>query len=124
MSDYQLVGHHVRVIWKEARPGGGKAETPIFRGQVLQRDETGLWLWGRFFTEKADTISLREVPREKDTDHRLYFAPWTSIDSVEIMVENTKQFETHQLVMTRTTNAPPTAAATPASTPASPKTPS
>ena len=87
MSEYHLVGHHVRVVWKDVRPGGGKAETTIFRGQALHKDDTGLWLWGRFFLEKADTLSIREFPKEKDTDLRMYFAPWTSIDSVEIIGE-------------------------------------
>ena len=114
MSDYQLDGHHVRVVWREARPGGGRAETTIFRGQALHEDEIGLWLWGRFFMEKADTRSVREVPKEKDVDLRMYFVPWTSIDSVEIIGENTKQFEIHQLVLNRTSAA---------STPTSPEHP-
>jgi hypothetical protein len=105
MSEYHLVGHHVRVVWKDARPGGGKAETTIFRGQALHKDDTGLWLWGRFFLEKADTLSIREFPKEKDTDLRMYFAPWTSIDSIEIIGEKTKQFEVHQLVLNRTSQA-------------------
>jgi hypothetical protein len=102
MSEYHLVGHHVRVFWKDSHPGGGKAETTIFCGQALHKDEIGLWLWGRFFLEKADTLSVREFPKEKDTDMKMYFVPWTSIDTVEIIGEKTKQFEVHQLVMSRT----------------------
>jgi hypothetical protein len=105
MSEYHLVGHHVRVVWKNSRAGAGKAETSIFRGQALQKDETGIWLWGRFFLEKADTLSVRENPMDKDSDPRLFFAPWSSIDSIEIIAEKTKQFETHQLIMNRTSAA-------------------
>jgi len=102
MEEYQLAGHHVRILWRDFNPKvGNKSESTIFRGQVSQKDDTGLWLWGRFFLEKVDTQSLREMPRDKEHENKLYFAPWTSIESVQVILEGTRDHEIHQLILSR-----------------------
>ncbi len=102
MEQYQLAGHHVRILWKDsAGKSGNKSENTIFRGQVSQKDDSGLWLWGRFFLEKVDTISLRELPRDKETENKLFFAPWTSIETVQVILEGTRDHEVHQLILSR-----------------------
>jgi hypothetical protein len=102
MDNYQLVGHHVRIIWRDITPKpSNQVGGTIFRGQVASADANGLWLWGRFFIEKADTRSVREMPREKDGEIRMYYGPWLSIDSIQIIPENTKEFEIHQTILTR-----------------------
>ena len=102
MEEYQLAGHHVRILWKDSSPKtGNKTENTIFRGQVSQKDDTGLWLWGKFFVEKVDTQSLREFPRDKDAENKLFFAPWSSIESVQVILEGTRDHEVHQLILSR-----------------------
>ena len=112
MPDYELVGQQVRVVWKEEGLGAGRAEITIFRGQVLKEADKGLWLWGRLFWERAEMPSRREYPKDKDPEMRIYFAPWTSISSIEIIEAGTKQFEIHQMVLNRkatTQGTPPPA---------------
>jgi len=102
MEEYQLAGHHVRILWNDSCPkSGNKTENTIFRGQVSQMDPSGLWLWGRFFLEKVDTQSLREMPKDKETENKLFFAPWTSIVSVQVILEGTRDHEVHQLILSR-----------------------
>lgn len=102
MEEYQLAGHHVRILWKDSNPKAtNKSENTIFRGQVSQKDESGLWIWGRFFLEKVDTLSLRELPRDKEAENKLYFAPWGSIESVQVILEGTRDHEIHQLILSR-----------------------
>jgi hypothetical protein len=106
MDEYQLAGHHVRILWKDSpTKSNNKSENTIFRGQVYQKDESGLWLWGRFFLEKVDTISLREIPRDKEGENKLYFAPWTSIESVQVILEGTRDHEIHLLILSRRSEA-------------------
>jgi hypothetical protein len=102
MEKYQLEGHYVRIVWRDFTSKlSNQVGGIIFRGQVAHQDTHGLWVWGRFFFEKADTRSIREIPKEKDGESKMYYGPWLSIDSVQIIQENTKDYETHQLVMTR-----------------------
>ena len=102
MDEYKLVGHHVRIIWRDITPKlSNQVGGTIFRGQVAARDDQGIWLWGRFFTEKADTRSIREMPREKDGEARMYYGPWFSIDSIQIIPEGSKDYEIHQTILTR-----------------------
>jgi hypothetical protein len=107
MENYQLEGHHVRIVWREftARLSNQVGST-IFRGQVAHQDAQGLWLWGRFFLEKADTRSVREMPREKEGETKMFYAPWLSIDAIQIIPEDSKDYEVHQLVLTRKGDAP------------------
>ncbi len=110
MGNYQLMGQHVRVVWREFVPRmSNQVGATIFRGQVAQVDEQGLWLWGRFFNEKADTRSIREQPKEKDGEMKMFFGPWLSIESVQIVPEDSKDYEVHQLVISRKNDAPPPA---------------
>jgi hypothetical protein len=102
MEEYRLAGHHVRIVWKELAPKtSNKPEQTVFRGQVSHQDISGLWLWGNFFVEKVDTISVREMPKDKEAEARLYFAPWSSIEVVQIVLENTRDFDVHKLVLSR-----------------------
>jgi len=109
MENYQLEGHYVRIIWRDfTSKMSNQVGATVFRGQVAHQDTHGLWLWGRFFFEKADTRSIREQPREKDGESKMYFGPWLSIDSIQIVPENSKDYEIHQTVMTRKSDLPPT----------------
>ncbi len=111
MDQYQLAGHHVRILWKDSlSKTTNKSENTIFRGQVYQKDESGLWIWGRFFLEKVDTISLRELPKDKEGENKLYFAPWTSIESVQVILEGTRDHEIHLLILSRKTDVMKSAA--------------
>jgi hypothetical protein len=101
MEDYKLVGRHVRVTWKTLPARTPHNEQTIFRGEVTHQENSGLWIWGDFFIEKAETMSVREVPRDKDSEDRLYFAPWGSIDVVQVIDEKTRDFEIHQVVISR-----------------------
>lgn len=107
MQNYKLVGHHVRIVWREFTPRvSNQISNTIFRGQVAHQDEHGLWLWGRYFIEKVDTKSVRELPREKDGEMRMYFGPWISLDSIQVIPEDSKDYKIHQLVMTRKNDIP------------------
>jgi hypothetical protein len=55
--------------------------------------------------EKVDTISLRELPRDKEIENKLYFAPWTSIENVQVILEGTREHEIHQLILSRRNDA-------------------
>jgi hypothetical protein len=102
MENYQLEGHYVRIVWRDfASKFSNQVGANIFRGQVAHQDAQGLWLWGRFFYEKTDTRSVREQPREKDGETKMYYAPWMSIDAVQIISEGSRDYEVHQLVMSR-----------------------
>jgi hypothetical protein len=105
MEDYNLTGQHVRIVWNVHTSFGPHNGQTIFRGNVYQRDEMGLWVWGSFFVERADTISVREVPRDKNPESRLYYAPWSSIEVVQIVEEGTKEFEVHELILSRRAEA-------------------
>lgn len=108
VENYQLAGQHVRIVWREFTSRlSNQIGGTIFRGQVAHQDAQGLWLWGRFFFEKADTRSVREQPREKDGESKMYYGPWLSMDSIQIISEDSKDFEVHQLVMTRKNEASP-----------------
>ena len=105
MDNYKLAGHHVRILWREFTSRiSNQVGSTLFRGQVAHQDDQGLWLWGRFFYEKADTRSIRELPREKDGEMKMYYAPWFSLESIQIIQEDSKEFEIHQLVLTRKTD--------------------
>jgi hypothetical protein len=92
----------VRITWKDSNPKpSNQAGATIFRGQVVHVDYQGLWLEGRFFVEKADTQTLREIPRDKEEEPRLYYGPWTSLDEILIIPEGSKDFEVHQVVLAR-----------------------
>ncbi len=101
MERFKLVGHQVRVTWINLPGRSPHNEQTLFRGEVSHEDDKGLWLWGSFFIEKAETLSVREVPRERDDEDRLYFAPWSSIEVVQIIAEDSKDFETHKLILSR-----------------------
>lgn len=98
-ESYQLTGQHVRLSWRENKE---RPETTILRGQVLQEDDRGLWIWGRFFLERMDTRSLREVPRDRENEFKLFFIPWGSIEVAQIIQEKTRDYEVHQLILNRT----------------------
>ncbi len=101
MESFNLAGHHVRITWNLLPTRTPHNEQTIFRGEVSHRDETGLWLLGSFFIEKAETLTVREVPRDKEPESRLYFAPWSSMEVIQIIEEGSKDFEVHQRVMAR-----------------------
>lgn len=100
-SPTTLVGRHVKIFWPDASRVGGKLEALLFRGRVFHQDREGIWLEGRFFVEKADTLSVRAFPKEKEPDDRAFFVPWSSVGVVELIREGTKEFEIHQLVRAR-----------------------
>src|ERR1041385_9024893 len=99
MENYKLVGRHVRITWIGLPGRSPHNEQTLFRGEVAHENANGLWLWGSFFIEKAETMSVREIPRNKDDEDRLYFAPWSSIEMVHVIDESSKDFETHQLIL-------------------------
>ena len=101
MESYNLAGHPVRITWKTLSAKTPHNEQAIFRGEVAHRDEAGLWLRGSFFIEKAETLTVREVPRDKNPESQLFFAPWSSIEVIQIIDEDSKEFEIHQLIMAR-----------------------
>jgi hypothetical protein len=101
MENFKLAGHQVRVTWISLPGRSPHNEQTLFRGEVAHEDERGLWLWGSFFVEKAETMSVREVPRDRDDEDRLYFAPCSSIEAVQIIAEDSKDFETHKLILAR-----------------------
>ncbi|HUO58621.1 MAG TPA: hypothetical protein VMV05_10645 [bacterium] len=101
MESYNLTGHAVRITWNTLASKTPHNEQTIFRGEVAHKDDTGLWLFGRFFTEKAETLSVREIPRDKNPENQLFFAPWTSIEAIQIIEEDSREFEIHQLVLSR-----------------------
>jgi hypothetical protein len=106
MENYQLEGHYVRIVWRDfGSKFSNQIGATIFRGQVAHQDAQGLWLWGRFFLEKTDTRSIRELPREKDGENKMYYSPWISIDTVQIVPEGSRDYEVQQLVMARKNEA-------------------
>lgn len=109
MSDeYRLPGQHIRVLWRDLKPKPeGKPENTILRGQVLAENEHGLWVWGRFFLERMDTMSLREIPRENENEFKMYFCPWGSVDVIQIIQPNTRDSEVHNLILNRTSEEGP-----------------
>jgi hypothetical protein len=113
MDTFKLAGHSVRITWTTLAAKNPHNEQTLFRGEVSHQEEKGLWLWGSFFVEKAETLTVREVPRDKDAEDKLYFAPWSSIEVVEIIPEGTKAHEIHQLILSRRDNRPKEAGAHP-----------
>jgi len=102
MDPLELDGKHVKIQWRDSNPKvGNKPEMTTLRGEVIQKDLGGLWVRGRFFVEKADTMSVREMPKEKESVDKQYFVPWHSVDVIEIVEEGSKEFEIHQLVRSR-----------------------
>lgn len=107
MSDdnFKLTGRQVRITWMALPYKAALNESTIFRGAVTHEDDNGIWIYGSFYVERAETLSVREVAKHKDETDRFYFAPWTSIDVVQIIEEGTKDYEIHQIIMSRRQNS-------------------
>ena len=107
MSDdnFKLEGRQVRITWMALPYKATQNESTIFRGAVTHEDGKGIWIYGSFFVEKAETLSVREAPKHKDEIDRFYFAPWSSIDVVQIIEEGTKDHEIHKIVLSRRQNS-------------------
>lgn len=101
MENFKLAGHAVRIGWNHEPGRSFHNEHIVFRGVVSHQEEAGLWLYGSFFVEKAETISVREIPLAGEGEDRFFFAPWPSMDVLQIIPEDSKDFEVHRLILTR-----------------------
>ena len=59
---------------------------------------------GSFFPgESGYDFTEGTSPKDKEIENKLYFAPWTSIESVQVILEGTREHEIHLLILSRKT---------------------